>query len=305
MIKFRVLTILVVMFLLLESSIRLGSQLLSIDDAHIKSVPDLISELAECKSPRILFIGNSLTREGVDLKELKKELDIAGLHDANIAAVFPDDTTPIHWQYIVKNHVLVQATKPDYIFMGVAGYNLVDTAPLGLRKLGCSWCKVADFPELIRDEELTFDEIGEIFTSWISWTFAKQDRIKKYILDLIIPNFRDAFRRLSDMATISNDLSASDPTYEKIIRYDQFYHSNSLEVHYLGMPIQRGWTIHPKLQQVIDEGEIKFIDMRDLPDLGETHFKDSIHLTPEGARIFSKHLAKAIVLLSLAIKPVD
>ena len=107
MIKFRVLTILVVMFLLLESSIRLGSQLLSIDDAHIKSVPDLISELAECKSPRILFIGNSLTREGVDLKELKKELDIAGLHDANIAAVFPDDTTPIHWQYIVKNHVLV------------------------------------------------------------------------------------------------------------------------------------------------------------------------------------------------------
>ena len=45
--------------------------------------------------------------------------------------------------------------------------------------------------------------------------------------------------------------------------------------------------------------------MRDLPDLGETHFKDSIHLTPEGARIFSKHLAKAIVLLSLAIKPVD
>ena len=76
---------------------------------------------------------------------------------------------------------------------------------------------MADFPELIRDEELTFDEIGEIFTSWISWTFAKQDRIKKYILDLIIPNFRDAFRRLSDMATISNDLSASDPTYESIL----------------------------------------------------------------------------------------
>ena len=156
--KFRILAIIVIIFLLLESSIRVGSHLLSIDDAHIKLVPDLISELAECKSPRILFIGNSLTREGINLKVLKEELDVAGLPDANIAAVFPDDTTPIHWKYIVKNLVLEQTTKPDYIFMGVAGYNLVDTASLGIRKLGCSWCKVSDFPTLIQDEDLTFGQ---------------------------------------------------------------------------------------------------------------------------------------------------
>ncbi len=291
----RTIIALLVLLLVVEIAVRMGSGMLSIDDDHIHNVPRILSEHSLLSRPRVLFIGNSLTRSGINVNLLTRELRNAGFDQASVTAVFPDDTVPIHWCYIIRNYIQTLQSKPDLIVMGVADFHLFDSTPLRLRKLGCSWCNLSDIPRLVSEENLSFDESAEVLAAWGMWSFAKQDRIKKRVLNQILPNFRITYQALNDMIKTTELEQQSMPSFNRLARYERFYRDEQIPVVYIGMPTRRGWDIPGEFLTLVQRDEIRFIDSRIVEGLEHHHFRDSAHLTDAGATVFSKALAEKLI----------
>jgi hypothetical protein len=85
-----------------EAGVRKLGPSVSLDDRHCAQIPDIAAGLARRRPPRILFLGNSLTRAGVSLDSFREQLAGTALGEANCAAVFPDNTVVSNWYYLYK-----------------------------------------------------------------------------------------------------------------------------------------------------------------------------------------------------------
>ena len=79
---------------------------LSKDIAHINS----IDEIAGSRND-IIFLGNSLTRHGIDKNQIRKSLS----NSSHIGYIYPDDTSIIEWYYIFKSYFVDKNNVPNDI----------------------------------------------------------------------------------------------------------------------------------------------------------------------------------------------
>ena len=79
---------------------------LSNDIAHINS----IDEIAGSRND-IIFLGNSLTRHGIDKNQIRKSLS----NNSHIGYIYPDDTSIIEWYYIFKSYFVDKNNVPNDI----------------------------------------------------------------------------------------------------------------------------------------------------------------------------------------------
>jgi len=120
---------------------------LSIDVRHIRSFPEITRKLSHEPAPRVVFLGNSLTRHGVDpsvwasaMKELKAP---AG----SMAKLVPDDTTMPDWYYVALNSLIVPGYQPDILILGFASNQLTDER-IEASRLGAYFCDHGNLREL-------------------------------------------------------------------------------------------------------------------------------------------------------------
>jgi len=286
---------LLLLVLLAEAGVRLAMTSLSEAEIHIDQIPPITHELSLQEGARLLFVGNSLTRAGIDPVAFNQELQETTGDSINLSLVMPDDTVPLNWYYLIKNSVLNQEQYPHIICFGVSNFHVIDGADKRVRKLGRTYCRLKDVPEIYHTDLHSFDERTELLFSGLLYSYATQDRIKKRILDRVIPGYRTNLRRLTDMGrTGSKTEAVVESTFDGFRRLLELVIDHQILPVVIAMPLREEWEVDPALTAVVESSGALYIDARLIEGLNDDDFKDTMHLKPVGARKLSGFLARTL-----------
>lgn len=297
---------------LVEIGVRAVETRLSVDVIHIKSingvVRDLIrsSEMADERS--VLFIGNSLTRRGVDIDVFTETLERGGLSRLRLAAVYPDDTTVLDWTYLYKHAVREAGAVPDAVVIGF-GWTHLDDRPVSRAqsyRLGRYFASWADMPPLLREDVTALPDRVNIVLSKVSATFANRERISKRVLSFL-PYYQASANTVNEIALRDNKAEGddrSDSRYRRLEQLIEAVEESGAELVFISMPMLEGHDLDPRIVEIIEANGSHHVDARDVPGLAPEHYLDPLHLDPaSGALLYSSHAAELLVPVLAQLLP--
>lgn len=284
--------------LLIEMGIRLTEERLSLDIRHIRRMEGIVAELDASTSPRVLFIGNSLTRHGADLDLMKEVLAANGVEELSVAAIHPDDTMVLDWLYLYDRYVIEQDAVPDVVVIGFAAWQLDDRPVTRAQsyRLGRYFVSDRMLGDLVGNELSSLTERMNVLLARYSAAFAARERISRRVLSLL-PSYEDSAQRVNDMLRDANEDERARMTFERLARLVAVVEGSGAELVLVAMPIRSGYDLDPEIVRTVEAGGAHLIDLRRIPGLTADMFLDGLHLLPEGAELYSRHTASALAPL--------
>lgn len=284
--------------LLVEVGVRTTEERLSLDVRHINDMGDIVRGLAAQPGPSALFVGNSLTREGVDLEVLARGLEEAGAGRWDLAAVYPDDTAVLDWLYLYDRYVAEPGTVPDVVIVGFGIWHLEDRPVSRAQsyRLGRHFASDRMLGELMRAELSTFTERMNFLLARYSAAFANRERIARRVLSLL-PGYEESAQRVNDLLRGSDEDVESVPTYDRLRRFVAAVEGSGAQLILVAMPTRAGYDLDPELVRVAEAAGATVIDLREVQGLATEMFADPLHLRPVGAEVFSRAAADALAPL--------
>src|SRR5918997_704782 len=157
--ELKVLALVFVVLAACELVVRLREQSLSLDVRHIRQIPDISERLAQGDGGgghqhllRVLFIGNSMTRHGVEPEIIEREMSAQGTAPLRIERVFPDASALPDWYYAFKRFFDAPQRAPDVLVICFAAGDLQDSLPVHSWRLAQYYTTFSDVPEVFRED---------------------------------------------------------------------------------------------------------------------------------------------------------
>ncbi len=298
------------LLLVSEIGVRSLESSLSLDVQHFNNIPSIVNRLTAWPGTRVLFLGNSMTREGVDVKTVETTLTEQGVDVNNLAVerAYPDSSRLLDWHYLYQKYLGRKSKLPDILVIGFAQRGL-DDAPADsdqVRRIARNFAALQDVPELFSLEFTTPSQRGDYLIANAFTSFAVRERIRLRLLDALIPNFRQTQRELNESqkeqqtATVQPDNLQSAPsraTYTWLARFLKMANTRAVEVVFVAMPVRHFYEFDQRLPSVINQAGAHLIDLRSVPGLDAGKYRDALHMTPQGAQIYSRALAHELAPL--------
>lgn len=285
----------VAILLVSELALRQLEDGLSIDLQHIKRIPSIARRLAEGDGLRVLFLGNSLTREAVDVDVFEAESDRLGIGPVHAVSVFPDDSAIGEWVYVFRHFFVDPGIRPDVVVVGFARDHLSDAKPLAIERIAAFYSDLSDVPEIFRLDLHGFGERVEFLLAHVSRAFAHRERVSRRALDALIPYYRSTSRRINVSLTAApNPGAAAQPTYARLGRLAELVRRSGARLFLVAMPTRRPYDLEPGLVDAAREQGAVLVDARSVDGITPALFRDALHLTPPGAELYSRSLARRL-----------
>lgn len=279
-----------------EFAFRQSLRFKSVDEAHIRQIPAISARLAAGPAPKILFLGNSLTRAGVDVDELRRSIDSPKAAEMRIERVFPDDTRIGEWYYAFKRFFVYQGHIPDVLVLSFVNRQIEDFRKMDPSRLGSVYSDLRETPEVFREDLTQLDDRVEYILAGLSEAFANRTRVKRVILDKLIPNYRSSAQRLNDTMKITESGGAVShtATYSRLKRLLALASAHHIRVIVAAMPLPEVYPVDPALLQILKNSGAAYVDCRNVEGIGPGQFVDGLHLDPEGARLYTRAFARRL-----------
>lgn len=280
-----------------EFIIRTQEEALSLDVKHIRQIPAISSSLVRSEGLRVLFLGNSLTRNGVDAAVLEKELRAQGVGPLHIERVFPDESTISDWYYIFKDKFVDAGHLPNVLIVSFAEAHLQDNQAIKPDRLAGYFTSADDIPEIFANDVRDFDSRSDFLLSALSSSFANRTRVRTRLLDLLIPYYRDSAPRLNRtlQTTKSGKAENVQHTYHRLERLMAMAQKHGVRIIFVAMPQrEKVYPVDPQLRNIIEASEMTFIDCRTVEGLERENYIDEMHLNSNGGAIYSRYLARQL-----------
>jgi hypothetical protein len=270
---------------------------LSLDILHLKAIPGIAKSLSSSEAVNILFLGNSLTREGIDGDIMKRKLIAKDRSTVNIGLVYPDDTSILEWFYILKYQFILKKSHPDYIIINFGNYQLADRY-LDFEKIQriSSYVQKDDLLSVMTEEKLNIGQSFDLFLAKFWRTFANRQRIQNRILN-ILPHYRYTAGRINDMF-VNHASTGSEKTnsgFNYLEKFIEMAKNNDIHIIFAAMPLPSKYNIDAEVLDLIKMNGMTFIDARNIPGITEKQYSDGYHLNREGAIIYSDFLSSQIL----------
>jgi hypothetical protein len=283
----------ILLLFICEGVVRFVEGSLSKDIRHIREIPTIVERLQNTQSSRVLFLGNSLTRAGVDLETLRQAIQAPAGKALTLESIYPDDTTICDWYYVYRTFLVNRRVNPDLVVVGYALDHLEDHAPLHMGRLGGYFGGWAALPEAFRYD---IPEVGDRVQYALSSTsrlFADQERIRDRLLDFVVPNYRESAQALNSAALQStrNRQERNQPTYQRLQRFIRLLQTNGTKLILVAMPLPSSYSIPDALTATVAAEGASLLDLRHVEGLAKEDFPDHYHLSPKGAQIYSSALS--------------
>lgn len=291
------------LLLAVEAGMRWFEPHLSVDVSHIQEIPELVSQLAQAPGEHLLFLGNSTTRRGVDVDVLEPALAEQGVatDDLSLGLIHPDASDILDWLYVYQHNFGAPTAQPDVMVVGFATDNLEDVSPnpQQIRRVARHHTSVRDIPEVFGQDFTTLSQRGDYLFSKVFASFAHRERVRVRLLAMILPFYRQTERSMNDAQQPSEVLPAdlSQVRYTRLKRFLDDVNTAEVQVIFAAMPLRDPYQLDPELRGILKRQGAELIDMRSVPGITPELFRDSLHLIPEGAVIYSRALAKKLAPL--------
>lgn len=277
-----------------ELLIRSLETFLSNDLRNIRQIPTVAKNLSDRRKLRILFVGNSLTRHGVNAAVVEKELDAQAENALHVERVYPDDTNIAEWYYLFKHYFVDAGSLPDVLIVGFANSQLHDDQPIHRTRLAHYFTGLRDVPEVFAEDVPDVDGRVEFLLSGLLSSYANRDRVGLRLLAGVIPYYRDSTRTINQTLEIGKGQKdeAADPTFHRLERLLRLAEGRGVKVVLVAMPQPNVYSLSPQIERAVNAANSIFIDARVIEGLGREHYLDEMHLNRGGSTLFSRFLAQ-------------
>lgn len=296
--ELKVVALVVILLAGSELAVRSREQALSLDVRHIRQIPAISQEMTEGEGLRVLFLGNSMTRYGVEPGAVEGELRARGF-DAplRIVRVYPDATGLTDWYYAFNHYFVDAGRPPDVLIVGFASNDLTDARPLQPWRLAQYYTAAHDVPEVFAWDVRDFDGRVDFLLSDVSSSFANRRRVRERMLDLFVPYYRESAQQINRAQQAKDKRSAASlpaPTYGRLGRLGRLASNHGVRVVLVAMPQRESYDLDPQLRTATERAGMTLIDARSVDGLGREGFVDEMHLNSGGAMLYSRFLARQL-----------
>jgi hypothetical protein len=279
--------------LLFEITIRIVENDISGNRNHINDIPNIVNQFSQDQRPSILFLGNSLINEAVDVGQLSVELN----DTYHLNKITPDGTSIWDWSMISKNQLFDSNAEIDYLVIGFAWGLLNDDYQPNPSRLGGYFAKLSDLSLLMKYGMNEFAQISEFFIGWTSKLFVNREAVRNKVLESLIPHYKQ-FVRAQNQAGAPNEtaqvaqLRAPPAEYNMLNNLINQLDQDGVKLVVIAMPIEAGYEVSEDLSQLLEKRAYLYMDYRDLFQAESGMYKDGLHLNDKGRKAFTSKLAK-------------
>jgi hypothetical protein len=280
---------------LADAGLRLAEAKLSIDVRHIRSFPEITRKLSHEPAPRVVFLGNSLTRHGVDPDAWASAMKELHSPAGSVAKLVPDDTTMPDWYYVALNNLIRPGNQPELLIIGFSLDQLTDER-IEASRLGAYFCDFENVRELFAKDLDGFAPKVDFLVGRVCRLYGVRDEIQARVGDKFIPGYQEGVRQLNEIkrreSPKTDHIANGKPkSYELLDRALKLWRARGIEVVLVAMPIPSRYEIDPTVIQKAQATGARLIDARHLSTLTPEDFPDGYHMGPRAAQIYTKFLA--------------
>lgn len=289
----RVVAVVLIVLGTIEVLLRLFENRLSIDVEHIRDIPRIVSRLQQRPEPRILFLGNSLTRASIVHGAFGQAWTAAGEPSPQTASIHPDDTSLLDWHYLYRRHLQDLAVRPNLIVVSFAASQLEDGQEVHVNRLGSSFAGLSLAHEAFRHDLTTLDQRVQFLLSATTRLMAYRERVQLRILALF-PGYRNLAVALNQGARAriaKTRAGTTDTRFSRLRRFLDAANAHHDRVVFVALPLPAPYQIPEDLPEVIHAAGMEFIDMQGTDPKNPSDFPDAYHMSEAAARRFSEQLA--------------
>jgi len=297
-----------------ECGARIAGSHLDYDRKHIYQFPAISRKLHQARRPRVLFMGNSLTRRGVSLDVVRQELASRGVDPCTVDWVVPVGTDVTDWIYIYERFFRNVDRAPDIVVIGFVRHHTRDLKPpKRLRRLGRHFLDLRDAPECFNEDVRRFDDRAELLLSRCWATFGDQPWYRAWALHWTLPGFSNAEKRLNRrMAWIQEETatrkrrgaSPPAPTFDRVRRLAKLLKDTGAHGIFVAMPLPYIWDTDPQVSQAVRDLGMTYVDARKLDSIAAEDSPDGYHMGDKGKTAYSRFIAGRIAdLLQAGRRP--
>jgi len=278
--------VLILLFLVsLELVLRFIQPYLSKDLKHYMQMNSLINKHDKITGKKILFIGNSLTREGIQPQAYKDQ-------SMHITLINPDDTSISEWSWIFKNMVYDRNNIHELNIV-FAGGQLKDKRLQEQNLVSISHIiNAVDIADVIKFERLTLSDSITLVLAHISAVFSSRERIQRRILDLL-PYYREQSQLINQ--SLNRDLSlrqvsSQKNAYRHLKMLIKLAKEKDIHITFIAAPLPKVYSLDNNLINIFNRYKVDFIDGRSIQEIHPSDFSDGYHLNEVGAEKFTRYI---------------
>jgi hypothetical protein len=219
----------------------------------------------------------------------------------SVGRVFPDATALPDWYYAFKHYFVDANRLPDVLIVCFAAKDLQDDLPPVPARLAHNYTSATDIPELFSQDLLDFDNRADFMLADLSSSYANRMRVRTRILDDLIPNYRESAQVLNrtqkamkKSAGGAATTAAPAPTYQRLERLMSLARNHNVRVIFVAMPLREEYALDPQIQRIVEAQGMSFFDFRAVDGINQVSFVDEMHLTTDGASVYSEFLARQL-----------
>jgi hypothetical protein len=280
----------VVIFLFLEVSSPLILSRLSHTEQRITVEMKAAKQLQPLSAngrPTVLFVGNSLLLEGVQMDKLQEQTP-----QYEVSRLAVEQTHYLDW-YFGLRRLLEEGARPRVIVLSLATDQLASRFTLD-EAFAHRQMSARDFPRVVREVGLDrTTATSYFFAHWSNWQ-ADKGFIRQCVMILAIPNFRDLAAHIADHGPHVNDpavlLSAAQQRLPELAALSRQY---GVRIVLLVPPALRP-DHSAEIQQIGEKAGVPVWVLSPPGDYPPTYFRDGFHLNAVGSGIFTARLAQQL-----------
>ncbi|MGL4513912.1 MAG: hypothetical protein ACRCT8_12550 [Lacipirellulaceae bacterium] len=296
--EWRVVAAVLVALAVCEGGMRAVGARLSADVANYHAMPAVAAKLAASDDFRVLVIGNSLVRDGVDQGLLAERLGAAAGRRVAVAKLQPDDTSVVEWRRLVERYVEGAARgdrRPaDLVVLGYAQNQLTDAGVVRPRRLGARYATTTNALSLLTDDVTRFDDQFELLLASVSTAFSEAERVRVRVLDTLVPDYRVTAQLYNRARRASKETVAPASTYVRLERLVDGAKASGARLVVVAIPVGAPFEVDPALLALLSGRGVTHVDARTVPGITVASFPDGYHMDEAASRVFTTRLAEGL-----------
>jgi hypothetical protein len=241
-------------------------------------------------SKQLLVVGNSLVGHGIDLDELKKGLP-AGWQASRFWIY---NTAYTDWHFGLRR-LFAEGSRPNTVAVVFAAMHWNST---GIRGDYASQYlfEARDLPQVAAEADLDRTETSSLFLARYSKFYALRSDIRKVLLDSVMPDLPQMYnlfkpglsRRFTDGELI--------PLFtERMKTYRTIVETYGSKLILIVPPVPRPGEEHQQaIRMAAHAAGVQVVMPMSCSDVPAGDFLDDVHLTPEGAKLYTAQVVKQL-----------
>ena len=292
--EWKVLLSLAGVLLLLEVAARIVEERLSKDVSHLRSLPAEAERFRDAppESLKILVLGNSLARCGVDCGVLAAGLEKKGGRPVVVAGMHPDGSRIEEWFFGYRKYFAEAQTSPDVVLLVTGRLHLNDHLQ-SASDMGAFYVRTTDVPLFAERHLRNVETISQFFLGKVVALFAHRERVEPLVFYNYVPSYEGTAQAINRQSAENAGGSAAG-----LLDHCETFESFAAELRESGVrlvvvtaPLPQPYQLPEIVQRIARAEGAMIIDAGADLLLPPSRFPDDYHLDSEGAKLLAEYIA--------------